>query len=93
MKHAPPPLIVVESDESDDEPEVAWLIAQAIHEERQQLGPPAWPLVLGWSRHPEGVLVESNGTSWLIGHDDRAGVQRLAGLIRMEFSAGCAGNC
>ncbi|HYP38233.1 MAG TPA: hypothetical protein VEQ62_18000 [Stellaceae bacterium] len=87
-----PDLIVVGADD-DDEPEVAVLIAQAIAEERRLEGLPDWPRVLGWSRHPDGVLVESNGTHWLIGHNDTAGVQRLAGLIRMEFVAGCAGSC
>jgi hypothetical protein len=88
-----PPLIVVGADDDYDGPEIARLIAQAIAEEREISGVPAWPAQLAWSRHPDGLLVESNGTRWLIGHDDTDGVQRLAGLIRMEFSAGCAGNC
>ena len=68
-------------------------IAVAIAEDRELVGLPDWPAVLGWSQHPEGLLVESNGARWLIGPDDQAGIQRLVGLIRMEFSAGCAGNC
>ena len=93
MKQQPALIVVGADDDVDDPAEVAGLIAEAIAEEQRLGGLPDWPRVLGWSRHPEGVLVESNGARWLIGHDDTAGVQRLAGLIRMEFSVPCAGNC
>ena len=67
---------------ADEPPEaIAELIAQAIVAEREISGMPAWPAVLAWSRHPEGVLVESNGARWLIGHNDTDGVQRLAKVI------------